>query len=168
MKAIIDLAVNKKKNADSGNTAKGAPEPPKNAATEDKTEALRAEHQRKCLENLQSIQKFVADHAARNHGKLPPALPREFACGNSGYVYFAPFAASPSGKMPLVADNVKANPHPGKINVLFVDGSIETFEFESGSIKRLCSFLHTIYRYDEKEFIRLIERASQLDSGKGN
>ena len=168
LKAIFDLAMDKKKKADNGNTAKVDPKPAKNAAAEDKAKALRAEHQRKCLENLRNIRKFVADHAAHNNGKLPPKLPQEFTCGNSGYVYFAPFAVPPSGKMPLVADNVKAYPHPGTINVLFVDGSIETFEFESSSIKRLCSFLHTIYRYDEKEFIRLIERASQLDAGKGD
>ena len=50
------------------------------------------------------------------------------------------------------------------INVLFVDGTVRSFKFNAGSLKRLCSFLHTVYRYDEKEFVRLIERASQLDA----
>ena len=124
--------------------------------------------QGKCLRNLQQIQRFIADYAKQNDGKLPPKLPEELTCGNSRYVYFAPFAAPPSGKMPLVADPVVDSAHPGTINVLFVDGSIKTFEFDAGSIKRLCSYLYTIYRYDEKEFVRLIERASQLDAaGKG-
>ena len=125
------------------------------------------EARRKCVERLRKIQSFIADYAKRNPGKLPPKLPKEYTCGESGYVYFAPFAAPPSGKMPLVADPIRKCPHPGTVNVLFVDGSIESFEFDAGSLKRLCSFLHTIYRYDEKEFIRLIERASQLDAGKG-
>ena len=82
-------------------------------------------------------------------------------------MYFAPFPEPPSGKIPLVADPVSGGAHPKKVNVLFVDGEIKTFEFEAGSAKRLCSFLYTIYRYDEKEFVRLIERASQLDAEKG-
>lgn len=119
-----------------------------------------------CRKHLLVAKRFI-DGYTKKHGKFPPQLPAELKCGNAAYVYFAPFAAPPSGKIPLVADPLKGGAHPKTINVLFVDGSIKTFELEAGSVKRLCSFLYTIYRYDEKEFIRLIERASQLDAGKG-
>ena len=52
---------------------------------------------------------------------------------------------------------------PG-IGVLFVDGSIEFFDFPAASLKHLCSFLHTRYHYDEKDFVRLIRRAAELDA----
>lgn len=119
-----------------------------------------------CRKRLLEAKRFIDDHV-KKHAKLPPALPAGLKCGNAGYVYFAPFSAPPSGKMPLVADPVVGGAHPKQVNVLFVDGEIKTFEFEAKSVKRLCSFLYTIYRYDEKEFIRLIERASQLDAEKG-
>jgi prepilin-type processing-associated H-X9-DG protein len=117
-----------------------------------------------CRKRLEKIRDFVADYKKNHHGALPPSLPDASGCGAARYVYFAPFSAPPSGKMPLVADPAKGTPHPGKVNVLFVDGSIGTFDVDAGGMKRLCSFLHTIYRYDEKEFVRLIERASQLDA----
>ena len=117
-----------------------------------------------CRKRLEKIRDFVADHAKNHNGALPPSLPEGSGCGNARYVYFAPFSAPPSGKMPLVADPAKGTTHPGKVNVLFVDGSIGSFDIDAGSMKRLCSFLHTIYTYDEKEFVRLIERASQLDA----
>lgn len=167
LKAIVDLALNKTKKTGKS-PKKQSDTADEDAVTEDGQAQLRAARRSECLENLRQIRKFIAGYSAKNNGKLPPKLPDKFTCGGSGYIYFAPFAEPPSGKMPLVADNVQNNPHPGTINVIFVDGSIESFEFESDSIKRLCSFLHTIYRYDEREFIRLIERASQLDAGKGN
>ena len=119
-----------------------------------------------CRKHLLDAKNFIDDYT-KKHGKYPPKLPDTLKCGSAPYVYFAPFSEKPSGKIPLVADPVKGGGHPKMINVLFVDGSIGTFELEAGSVKRLCSFLYTIYRYDEKEFIRLIERASQLDAGKG-
>ena len=120
----------------------------------------------KCRKRLTEAKRFIDDHL-KKHGKYPAELPADLKCGNARYVYFAPFSAQPSAKLPLVTDPVKGRDHPKTVNVLFVDGTIRTFELEAGSVKRLCSFLYTIYRYDEKEFIRLIERASQLDAGKG-
>ena len=119
-----------------------------------------------CCDRLRKIGDFIGEYRKKNNGELPAAIP-EAGCGSAAYVYFAPFAAPPSGKMPLVVDPIERNAHKGTVNVLFVDGSIESFDMSSGSLKRLCSFLYTIYRYDEKEFIRLIERASQLDAAGG-
>ena len=120
-----------------------------------------------CRARLEKVRSAIADHAKSHNGELPKTLPLELTCGKHKYVYFGPFSVPPSGKIPLVVDPVNGNAHPGTINVLFVDGSIESFEFDAKSLKRLCSYLHTIHNYKEPEFIRLIRRASQLDSEKG-
>ena len=121
----------------------------------------------KCRANMQQLRRAIADYAKTHKGQLPPRLPETLKCGDGEYVYFGPYDWKPSGKMPLVADPVKGCAHPGPVTVLFVDGTIASFEFDAGSLKRLCSFLHTVHRYKEKEFIRLIELASQLDAAKG-
>lgn|GEM_PF-5702982 len=140
-----------------------AAEPPR----EDKPSATqRAELQREnaaCRTRLNVIRRELAAYAKAHHGEFPPRLPVELRCGKGKYVYFGPFAAKPSAKYPLVVDPPHGAAHRGRVNVLFVDGTVRTFEFSAGSLKRLCSYLHTIYRYDEKELLRLIERASQLD-----
>ena len=120
-----------------------------------------------CRDRLKKVRTYIDGYRKKHNGELPPALPKDLKCGGAAYVYFAPFAVPPTGKMPLVVDPVKHNAHRGAVNVLFVDGSVESFKLEADSLKRLCSYLYTIYRYDEKEFVRLIERASQLDSKKG-
>ena len=106
----------------------------------------------------------MTDYAAKHNGEFPPDSVLKSRCGNGEYVYFGPFPKKPSAKYPLVVDPPVGNAHPGVFNVLFADGTIGSFEFSADNLKRLCSFLHTVYRYDEQELVRLIERASQLDS----
>lgn len=115
-----------------------------------------------CESRLKKIQSAITDYAAKHNGELPPAA--EGVCGTGEYVYFGPFPKKPSDKYPLVVDPPVVNAHPGVFNVLFIDGTIRSFECSADSLKKLCSFLHTVYRYDEQELIQLIERASQLDS----
>lgn len=117
-----------------------------------------------CESRLKKIHGALADYAAKHNGEFPPDSVLKSRCGNGEYVYFGPFPKKPSAKYPLVVDPPVGNAHPGVFNVLFADGTIGSFEFSADNLKRLCSFLHTVYRYDEQELVRLIERASQLDS----
>ena len=128
-------------------------------------ERLRAETAA-CRRSLERLRDDIAAYAKAHQGQLPPALPESRPCGKAPYVYFGPFGEKPPPKFPLVADQPGVCGHPGTVNVLFVDGSIQSFEISADSLKRLCSYLHTIYRYEEKELLQLIERASQLDAGR--
>ena len=125
-------------------------------------EKLRAENAA-CRVRLERMRRQIADYSKTHQGKLPAALPPGSHCGKDDYVYFGPFGTAPCPKFPLVADPPRGSAHPGTVNILFVDGTIRSFEFSADTLKRLCSYLHTIYRYNEQELLQLIERASQLD-----
>lgn len=137
---------------------------PQNAEAEKKAREKRRAEVSACEARLKKIHGVIADYAAKHNGEFPVEAAFEARCGNGKYVYFGPFPKKPSAKYPLVVDPPVVNAHPGVFNVLFADGTIRSFEFSADSLKKLCSFLHTVYRYDEQELIRLIERASQLDS----
>ena len=96
----------------------------------------------------------------KKSGRFPEELPEKYA----GLVWFGAPPDGGSGKLPLIVEA----PAPGRpgIGVLFADGTIEFFDFPAASLKHLCSFLHTRYHYDEKDFVRLIRRASELDAKK--
>lgn len=105
----------------------------------------------------------VRDHLEalrKQSGRLPARLPEKYA----GFIWFGAEQTGGSGKLPLVSE-APAPRRPG-IGVLFADGTIEFFDFPAASLKHLCSFLHTRYHYDEKEFVRLIRRAAELDAQK--
>ena len=95
--------------------------------------------------------------ASETPGRYPAALPEKYA---SLVCFGMPGAGS--AKLPLISE--RPDPKRIGIGVLFVDGTIEFFDFQAASLKHLCSFLHTRYHYDEKEFVRLIRRASELDA----
>ena len=63
-----------------------------------------AEKCAECRAHLKKLQSFISEYAKTHHGEFPASLPEKIGCGASGYMYFAPFSAKPSGKMPLVAD----------------------------------------------------------------
>ena len=93
-------------------------------------------------------------------GKFPAELPGKY----SALVCFGAMQSEKTGKLPLISE--APDPHRPGIGVLFADGTIEFFSYPAASLKHLCSFLHTRYRYDEKDFVRLIRRASELDAQK--
>ena len=95
--------------------------------------------------------------ASETPGRYPAALPKKY---DSLVCFGMPGAGS--AKLPLISE--RPDPKRIGIGVLFVDGTIEFFDFPAASLKHLCSFLHTRYHYDEKEFVRLIRRASELDA----
>ena len=96
----------------------------------------------------------------KKSGRFPAELPEKY----SHLVWFGAPQGGRSGKLPLIVE-APDRKRPW-IGVLFADGTIEFFDFPAASLKHLCSFLHTRYHYDEKEFVRLIRRASELDAHK--
>lgn len=137
-----------------------------------RTQPKREPETHRCRKQLSSLwrelEKYRAEHGGLPEGfgaaALKKALPETPGCGGCAYVYFGSFGEKSSPKLPLAADAPSGGAHRGAVNVLLADGSVETVELENPSMKRLCSYLHTVYRYDEKEFVQLIGRASQLDS----
>ena len=136
-----------------------------------KSPASEAELER-CRKRLADIWKRLSAYRTE-HGEFPAgfgaaalkkALPGIPPCGKTDYLYFGSFGKGSSPKLPLVADAPAAAAHPGAVNVLLADGTVRTVRLENCSMKRLCSYLHTVYRYDEKVFVKLIGRASQLDA----
>ena len=113
------------------------------------------------------------DAYRRKHGQLPEgfgaaalekAIGSSAVCGEARYVYFGSFGDAASPKLPLVTDPPRLNAHAQKINILFADGTTETVTPPGNTLKHLCSYLHTIYHYEESEFIQLIGRAAKLDA----
>ena len=130
------------------------PTPQKRTASANRAEAPAPEAMKKRRDMLADAGKYL-EGRSKTADRFPE-LPERYAAlvcfGTPGWG---------SAKMPLVAET--PDPERAVIGVLFVDGTIEFFDFTAPSLKHLCSFLHTRYHYDEKEFIRLIRRASELD-----
>ena len=54
--------------------------------------------------------------------------------------------------------------HADAVNVILVDGSVETLELENPeNCRRVVSYLHTRYHYTEPEFKQLMQKAAALD-----
>ena len=54
--------------------------------------------------------------------------------------------------------------HKDHIAVFYADGSVEELRLSGRrNVRRAVSFLHTVHSYEEEEFIRLIQFASELD-----
>ncbi len=149
-----------------------APPEPERADMSDSPAAPETEAAEKCRTRMLELKKRL-DAYSEKHGRLPARLddltaagssPESIRCGDGEYVYFGSFDAKNSSRMPLLSDPPAVGTHRGITNVLFADGTVESFKIDADSLKRLCSYLHTLYHYDEKEFVQLIERASKLDA----
>ena len=95
-------------------------------------------------------------------GDEAAASPEEFTIDNSSYLYFDGFSRRSPPKLPLVID-WPLN-HENLVNVLLVDGTIETLQLEGAeNCRRVVSYLHTIHRYEEADFRNLMKKAGELD-----
>ena len=93
--------------------------------------------------------------------KLPPAANGELNYANCHYLYFGkPGTNSP--KSPILMELPFL--HKDHIAVFYADGSVEELRLSGRrNVRRAVSFLHTVHSYEEEEFIRLIQFASELD-----
>ena len=155
---------------------------------------LQEEYNSQCLEQLEKLKTALNSYADAHDGKFPDgedvaglkqllksgfAQPgdmicpgaevdepaeniEEFSFQNASYVYFAGLKRDSNGKLPLLAD--WPFNHAERVNVLLVDGTIESIDADDVSTcKRIVGFLQARYKYDEAEFRELIRLADKLD-----
>ena len=97
-----------------------------------------------------------------NNGEKAAADTESFTFDNCSYVYFGGFNRKSNPKLPLVID--WPFNHADAVNVILVDGSVETLELENPeNCRRVVSYLHTRYHYTEPEFKQLMQKAAALD-----
>ena len=90
------------------------------------------------------------------------AAPGEFTFDNCSYLYFEGYTRRSNPKLPLVID--WPFNHADAVNVILVDGTIETLKIaDAENCRKVASFLQTRYQYSEKEFRELFRKASRLD-----
>ena len=158
----------------------------------DKTAVVQM-HSAKCNANMHKIASALKVYASAHHGSFPegmhtdglnklvstPAWNNEFLCcpdsgcepaqpgkpvmaENTGYVYFGNWEKDAPKDLPLIID-IPEN-HNGFFYAVLNDGSVKKFIFKQQmSLKRMASYMHTVFRYDEKYFSELIRRAEELD-----
>ena len=146
-----------------------------------------------CFDNLKKLSESLRAYAAANGGNFPEGLhtdglnklkaqhrfkPAMLCCPgsgcelaqdgselqfeNSGYVYFGSWQQNNSNKLPILMD-IPEN-HNGFFHVVLRDGTVQKFSLpQQMSIKRMASYMHTVFKYSEKEFTELIRRAGELD-----
>jgi hypothetical protein len=80
---------------------------------------------------------------------------------NCHYLYFGqPGKNSP--KTPILIELPFL--HKEHFSVFYADGSVEMIRLSGRrNVRRAISYLHTVHSYEEEEFIRLIQFASELD-----
>ncbi|MBQ9753338.1 MAG: hypothetical protein IJV93_01155 [Lentisphaeria bacterium] len=81
---------------------------------------------------------------------------------NCHYLYFgAPDKESP--KTPLLMEFPFL--HPNHIAIFYADGSVKKIQLDgTRNVRRAVSYLHTLHSYEEKEFMRLMQLASEFDN----
>ena len=108
-------------------------------------------------------------------GGLPPAAlvcpagedepaknTEEFSFDNCSYLYFEGMTKKSNPKLPLLID--WPFNHAGAVNVILVDGTIETLEAaDVENCRKVASYLQTRYQYNEAEFRELFRKAARLD-----
>jgi len=141
--------------------------------------ARNASRQVASTDNLQSIGVALKIYAMNNQDKFPAAadgaglaelLSKGFikdgnilrAPDGRKYRYMCGFVENSDKNIPLVFDN----PHLSKktINVLFVDGRIESFPVKIGNCAQLMEFLNGKYKYSNEVYDQLMKEAAKLDA----
>lgn len=85
-----------------------------------------------------------------------------FTFDNCSYLYFEGLTRKSNPKLPLLID--WPFNHAGRVNVILVDGTIETLEVpEAENCRKIASYLQTRYQYSEAEFRELFRKAARLD-----
>ena len=147
-----------------------------------------------CFANLQKISKYLQMYAEKNNGAAPEGLhidglnkligknnfdaallccpgsgcemmnaTKPLMADNTGYIYFGNWRKNNSDKLPLLMDFPEN--HNGFFHVLLRDGSVRKLTLKQQlSVKRMASYLHTVFKYNEEEFSELIRRAGELDT----
>ena len=86
----------------------------------------------------------------------------EFSFDNCSYLYFNGYTKKSNPRLPLLID--WPFNHAGSINVILVDGTIETLQIsDADNCRKIVSYLQTRYQYSEEEFRELFRKAAQLD-----
>lgn len=115
----------------------------------------------KGLTQLEKACKIKPELFACTSSKVTPQLPLNSK--DTGFVYFGNWGKNASEKLPLLTD--RPDNHNGAFCVVFNDGSVKILTFKNQkSVKRIASFMHTVYKYCEEDFTALIKRAEQLDN----
>jgi prepilin-type processing-associated H-X9-DG protein len=111
----------------------------------------------KCVEDLKDIyQKYLLSFALQNQGKYPSKEAVANVIDSKKYCYIANRKNSEDKNMPLLFDC--SNNHGNQINVLFVDGTVRSFEIENvNAPKKVISYLHSVYRYKAQTFAELLK-----------
>ena len=146
-----------------------------------------------CARNIEKLALALKEYAASNNGLYPsglhidglnkllstPAWKNSFLCcpnldcepapqgkpvmaENTSYVYFGNWKKGASPKLPLIID-LPEN-HNGYFYAVLNDNSVQKFSLkEQMCVKRMASYLHTVFNYKEQDFSDLIQRAEELD-----
>lgn len=145
-----------------------------------------------CFANLQKLSKHLQDYADSNNGSMPDGLhidglnklinktnlntsilccpgsgcelssTKNLDRENTGYIYFGNWKNNSSDKLPVLMDMPEN--HNGFFYVILRDGSVQKLVLKQQmSIKRMASYLHTVFKYSEDEFSELIRRANEVD-----
>ena len=86
----------------------------------------------------------------------------EFSFDNCSYLYFNGYTKKSNPRLPLLID--WPFNHAGSINVILVDGTIETLQIsDADNCRKIVSYLQTRYQYSEEQFRELFRKAAQLD-----
>lgn len=150
-------------------------------------------HSQECFENLQKLAECLKKFSANNNGKHPEGLfldginklmntagfeAKLLCCPgagcvaangneplleqNCGYLYFGNWQQESSGNLPLLIDMPEN--HNGYFYAVLRNGKVKLFRLKQQmSVKRMASYLHTVFKYSEDEFSELIKRAEELD-----
>lgn len=146
-----------------------------------------------CSQKLKALAKMFKQYASKNGGRFPAddgiaglkkllkaqsASPKVLICPGSedeaadnidsisienySYLYFGGYTEKSNPKLPLLVD--WPFNHLDAVNVLLVDGTVETLELENPSnCRRVISCLHTRFHYTETEFKLLMSKATAFD-----
>jgi hypothetical protein len=111
----------------------------------------------KCKKELQELYKNkILPFMSTNNGKLPEQEQLGDTFSNDKWCYIKLEVKGDDKTIPLIFD--RQSNHGNKINVLFRDGNIVTFEIDNvSSAKKVVSYLHSIYRYDAHLFAELLK-----------
>lgn len=138
----------------------------------------------KCRVQMSRIAGYLKNYAAAHNGHYPQGInksgleklavfsrisPDIFSVKAGGkfdrYYYWGENFNCKKTDIPLLCD--RGGIHEEYIHILFCDGSVREFKLTNiRSARRIISYLHTVYNYDNETFMMLLKQAERLDSEK--